>query len=326
MWRAAKLLAALGHLVAGTDDMTSTKLIKVALCAVTVAVILAGCGSSSSHNGSSGAGGTASGGAPGSGGTTGAGGSGTAGATGSGGVTGSGGTTGTGGVTGTGGATGSGGIASSGGSTGSGGAAGGGGHPSAGQGGLSGGAGHPAGGTTGSGGSAGSSGSAFLLTSMHLADGAHFDSKYTCASNNGQLGGGINPDLEWMNAPAGTMSFAITFLDATLINAGMDMYGNHWAVWNIPATTTAFPEGTKTLSGALANAKQSGTFLAPCAQSLMNGMDDQYEFTIYALSVPTLTVSGSMVANARTALKTAMTAGQVLGTAVLHGHAGLNGM
>jgi phosphatidylethanolamine-binding protein (PEBP) family uncharacterized protein len=163
---------------------------------------------------------------------------------------------------------------------------------------------------------------------MHLADGAHFDSKYTCASNNGQLGGGVNPDLEWANPPAGTMSFAITFLDMTLINAGGSntRLGEHWAIWNIPASVSTLPEATKTLSGDLANAKQSGTYLAPCAQSLMNNMDDQYEFTVYALSTATLNVSSASVANARSALMTAMSAGQVLGTAVLHGHAGLKGM
>jgi len=130
-----------------------------------------------------------------------------------------------------------------------------------------------------------------------------------------------------MNAPAGTMSFAITFLDTTLINAGMDSLGNHWAMWNIPATVMTLPEGTTTLSGSLMNAKQSGTFLAPCAQSLMGGMDDQYAFTVYALSTATLNVTGGTgVAQARTALANAMTAGQVLATAVLHGHAGLKGM
>ncbi len=88
----------------------------------------------------------------------------------------------------------------------------------------------------------------------------------------------------------------------------------------------SLPEGTTTLSGALATAKQSGTFLAPCAQSLMNNMDDQYAFTLYALSTSTLNVTGGTgVAQARTALATAMTSGQVLGTAVLHGHAGLMG-
>jgi phosphatidylethanolamine-binding protein (PEBP) family uncharacterized protein len=156
---------------------------------------------------------------------------------------------------------------------------------------------------------------------------AHFASKYTCQANGGTLGGGVNPELDWANPPAGTMSFAITFLDTTLINAGMDMLGNHWAIWNIPTTVTSLPEATKMLSGNLMAATQSGTFLAPCAQSLMGGMDDQYAFTIYALSTKTLNVSGGTgVAQARTALAAATTANQVLGTAVLHGHAGLKGM
>ena len=47
-----------------------------------------------------------------------------------------------------------------------------------------------------------------------------------------------------------------------------------------------------TLTGDLAAAKQSGKFLTPCAQSLMNNMDDQYAFTLYALSTPTLSHHG----------------------------------
>ena len=42
-----------------------------------------------------------------------------------------------------------------------------------------------------------------------------------------------------------------------------------------------------TLTGDLANARQvaplGNAFLSPCAQSLMNGMDDIYAFTLYAL-------------------------------------------
>ena len=84
---------------------------------------------------------------------------------------------------------------------------------------------------------------------------------------------------------------------------------------------STIPKGTKALSGDLAAAKQNGNYLAPCAQSLKNNMDDQYEFTIYALSGETLAVSGTSVANALTALK----AVAPLGTAKLHGHAGLKG-
>jgi len=48
-------------------------------------------------------------------------------------------------------------------------------------------------------------------------------------------------------------------------------------------------------------------------------LDDQYEFTVYALSTATLNVSGTAVANALAAPK-AITP---LGMAKLHGHAGL---
>ena len=315
--------------------MNSNKHIKFAVRGLALAALLTGCSSSDMNNGNTGTGGSSP---TGTGGSTSTGTGGSA-STGTGGFTATGGSvgTGTGGTLSTGGSTGTGGVANTGGSAGSGGVAGGGGHPGGGgHGGVTGGAGHSGGGNLGSGGSsgsAGSSGSSFALTSMHQMEGAKFDTKYTCQESPplsgkqvGGLGNGVNPDLEWTNPPAGTMSFAITFLDTTLIDAKMDSLGNHWAMWNIPATVMSLPEATTSLSGDLSAAKQSGTFLAPCAQSLMNNMDDQYAFTIYALSTTTLNVSGTGVANARAALSTAMTAGQVLGTAVLHGHAGLKGM
>jgi phosphatidylethanolamine-binding protein (PEBP) family uncharacterized protein len=304
--------------------MKPTMLFKIAAAALSFGLVLAGCGSSTDNTGTGGT--SATGGTNGTGGTTGTGGTATGGTTGTGGTSATGGTTATGGITGTGGAAGAAGHGGggAGGATGSGGSAGAAGH---GSGGTAGGAGGAAGG------GAGTSGTDFSLTSMHLADGAHFDSKYTCQESPplsgksvGGLGNGVNPDLEWANAPSGTMSFAITFLDTTLINAGMDQYGNHWAMWNIPATVATLPEATMTLSGNFANAKQSGTFLAPCAQSLMGGVDDQYAFTIYALASTSLGVTGGTgVAQARTALSNAIAAGQVLGMAVLHGHAGLMG-
>jgi len=317
--------------------MNSNTHVTFAIRGLALAALLTGCSSSNTNNGTTGSGGSP---ATGTGGSTSTGTGGSP-ATGTGGSSATGGSLGTGGTVSTGGSIGTGGVADTGGSAGSG--SGGGGHTGGGgHAGATGGAGHAGGGSTGSGGSggssgsggsAGSSGSDFTLTSMHQMDGAKFDTKYTCAESppesgqmTGKLYNGVNPDLEWANPPAGTMSFAITFLDTTLIDAKMDSLGNHWAIWNIPATVMSFPEATKTLSGTLANAKQSGMFLAPCAQSLMNNMDDQYAFTIYALSTATLNVSGTGVANARTALSTAMTAGQVLGTAVLHGHAGKYGM
>jgi hypothetical protein len=168
-------------------------------------------------------------------------------------------------------------------------------------------------------GAGGTGSGTFSLTSPDLAEGAHFDSAYTCDSNGGMLGSGANPELDWTGAPSGTKSFVITFIDTTL---GADnALGQHWAIWNIPASVMKFPKGTTTLTGDLMAAKQARTYLAPCAQSLMNNMDDVYEFTVYALGTDTLSIQGTSVANCLTALKTAM----VLGKATLHGHAGLKG-
>jgi len=275
--------------------MHSLKLFRFAMTGLGLAVALTGCGAADTMGGT---GGSA--------------------LAGSGGTQGSGGTTGTGGAKGTGGATGTGGaLAGMGGMSGTGGATG------SGTGGV----------VAGSGGSPGTDGgprpdggsSTFTLTSPDLADNAKFGKMFTCDASTGTFGAGVNPELDWAGVPAGTKSFAMTFIDTTL--GDTSPMGQHWAIWNIPwnsatGVVSKFPQGTKTLTGDLATAKQSGTFLTPCAQSLMNNMDDQYAFTIYALSTETLTVPGTgTVANALTALK-AITP---LGTAVLHGHAGLKG-
>jgi len=343
--------------------MHSPRLFRCTVLGLGLAVTLAACGSSSTSSppgpgGSvSSTGGTASGGAS-SGSTTGSGGAASGGILGLGGTL-SGGTTGAGGNT-SGGATGSGGNSiggsvgsGAGGATaGSGGASkaetgGGGGASSSGgiegtggdggstvatggygAGGNGAGGGHTGGADASSAGGAmgdaggGSGSGSFSLTSPDLAEGAHFDAKFTCASTAGtvgQLGNGVNPELDWSGAPAGTQSFTITFIDTTL--GDTNPMGQHWAIWNIPATVTKFPQATATLTGDLATAKQSGKFLTPCAQSLTNNMDDQYELTVYALSTATLNVSGTSVANCLTALK----AVTPLGTAKLHGHAGLKG-
>jgi len=312
------------------------KLVNFAVAGFSLALVLGGCSSGSGDNGGGGSGGSSSpgaGGATGSGGTTGSGGSSAGGTTGSGGSS-VGGTTGAGGSS-AGGATGAGGSGA-GGSTGAGGESGrggGGGSSAGGSGGGNGGRGGAgeAGrggslgtGGSGTGGSAGASGT-FSLTSPSLADGAHFDMKFTCAAQNGTFGAGVNPELDWTGVPANTKSFAMTFIDTTI--GENNAMGQHWAIWNIPWDGTTnkvsmLPEGLgATLTGDLANAKQNGKFLAPCAQMVTNNMDDQYAFTIYALSSATLNVQGTSVANALTALH-AITP---LGTAVLHGHAGLKG-
>ena len=211
-----------------------------------------------------------------------------------------------------------------------------GGAPSGGMGGkASGGA--SSGGASGASGTAGGTGGNFTLVSTDVMDGAKFDGKFTC--NGGTIGGGINPELHWSGSPAGAMSFAITFIDTTL---GADnSMGQHWAMYNIPSTVMEIAQGalTKTLMGDISMAKQAtplnNGFLAPCAGSLKNGMDDNYEFTIYALSTASLASAGTSVASVLQALGILNSSGKltnppmlnsaVLGSAVLHAHAGLKG-
>ena len=98
--------------------------------------------------------------------------------------------------------------------------------------------------------------------------------------------------------------------------------GQHWAIWDIPATAIQFPKGTTTLTGTLAAAMQSNKYLAPCPSG-----NDTYEFTLYALSTPTLSVtgaSGSGTSNSAGVAKVlaALKLVTPLGTATLHGTSG----
>jgi phosphatidylethanolamine-binding protein (PEBP) family uncharacterized protein len=289
--------------------MNPSKLIKFAVTGFGLALTLTGCGSSTDGSGTGGS--SSTGGATGSGGATG---------NATGGTTGTGGTTSTGGITGTGGINGTGGTAGAAGHpAGGGGTAGAAGHP-AGGGGTAGTAGHPPGGASGSSGAGGSAGTTggLTLTSPDQADGVAFASMFTCAAT-GMLGTGINPELDWSGAPAGTMSFAITFID-TKLGANMAT-GQHWAIWDIPATASEFPKGTTMLTGALTGAMQTNKYLAPCPSG-----NDTYAYTLYALSSATLNVtgaSGSGTANSAGVAKvlTALAAVTPLATATLHGTA-----
>ncbi|MGD0476434.1 MAG: YbhB/YbcL family Raf kinase inhibitor-like protein [Candidatus Velthaea sp.] len=54
-------------------------------------------------------------------------------------------------------------------------------------------------------------------------------------------GGNQSPELEWINAPRGTRSFAIMMFDE-------DASFVHWAMYNVPATRSSLPQGAGTLS------------------------------------------------------------------------------
>jgi Raf kinase inhibitor-like YbhB/YbcL family protein len=137
---------------------------------------------------------------------------------------------------------------------------------------------------------------------------------FTCA------GDGHSPPLEWSGAPAGTMSFAMVFVDTTIINASMtDSRGYHSAIWDMPASTMGLPEdvpdGATITSPVMAkqfNPIRPG-YLGPCPNHKNGEPADTYEFRLYALPVATLTGQLNNVRN----IYLAIMAANPLGMAVL---------
>lgn len=173
-------------------------------------------------------------------------------------------------------------------------------------------------GDDGSGGTGGTGGG-FTLTSSGFTDGQTMPLKYTCDGKNFPYSGmppvdHLLPALNWTAGPADTQSYAIVFKDVTLTTGTpINELGYHWAIWNIPASVRALPEGLPSGNpvAAVAGAQQfsSGLFnhgyIGPCPSwsvapgSPLLGMTppptvstDSYTFTVFAFSTATVTPPG----------------------------------
>lgn len=92
-------------------------------------------------------------------------------------------------------------------------------------------------------------------------------------------GGNLAPALEWKNPPEGTRSFAVTVFDP---DAPTGAGWWHWALVNLPATTTALERGAAPPKGALQLRNDLGAvgYSGPCPPP---GKPHRYEFTVWAL-------------------------------------------
>ncbi|WP_438031623.1 YbhB/YbcL family Raf kinase inhibitor-like protein [Sorangium sp. So ce204] len=154
----------------------------------------------------------------------------------------------------------------------------------------------------GSGGSGGAPSEEFALASTNHEEGAKFADKYTCQTAGFQ--NSVMPELHWTPGPAGTKSYAITFIDVTLAHATPSQpNGYHWVLYNIPATTTSLPEGFKQADATQLRAMQNSNYLGPCPNfgSSSGTKTDTYEFTIYALAEESITITGTGTAAVRDA-------------------------
>ena len=76
-----------------------------------------------------------------------------------------------------------------------------------------------------------------VMTITGFADGSDIPLKYT------QAGTQTSPEITWVNAPAGTVTFLLHMHDADFSRNHTTDDQLHWLVWNIPGTAASLPEG-----------------------------------------------------------------------------------
>lgn len=130
----------------------------------------------------------------------------------------------------------------------------------------------------------------FALTSTAFEDGGTLPVVYTCD------GAGLSPPLAWVDAPQGTVEFAI--LMTTLANDGLKW---NWVLYGIPGNATALAENDPDGTAGLTSDGPELAYSPPCSQG---PGAKTYTFTIYALSgapafdVPAAQVNGAVLTSA----------------------------
>jgi Raf kinase inhibitor-like YbhB/YbcL family protein len=140
----------------------------------------------------------------------------------------------------------------------------------------------------------------FELSSPDVAAGKTIGMNYVF-NGFGSTGQNISPALSWKNAPTRSKSFAIMVHDPDAPTGGAGFW--HWAVVNIPATTTALAQGAGTLDsqGLPAGTQQIATDFGspgwggPCPP--VGNAPHHYNFTVYALKVDKLELPAKATAS-----------------------------
>lgn len=113
----------------------------------------------------------------------------------------------------------------------------------------------------------------------------------------GCTGQNISPYLHWVNAPAGTKSFAVTAYDP---DAPTGSGWWHWVMYNIPASTTELVAGAGNGKNAPRGSVQGTTdfgtkgYGGPCPPP--GDKPHHYHFTVFALKVDKIDVPSNATA------------------------------
>ena len=96
-------------------------------------------------------------------------------------------------------------------------------------------------------------------------------------------GGNVSPALDWVGAPAGTMSFGVFFEDLTISF-------DHSAIWDIPADATGLPQDVDhdPMPADVPGAVQCRNWAMQWGYGGPGSDSNSYQFTLYALDVATL--------------------------------------
>lgn len=141
----------------------------------------------------------------------------------------------------------------------------------------------------------------FTLSSPDLA-GNTFTTKYIL-NGFGCTGENVSPALVWSNVPAGTKSLHLQVHDPDA-PTGSGFW--HWAVYNMPPTTTGLAQGAGNSPAALPPGAYggntdffdtgatgpNGNYGGPCPPT--GDAPHRYNFTLYALSVDQVEVAGGI--------------------------------
>lgn len=142
---------------------------------------------------------------------------------------------------------------------------------------------------------------AFALSSSDLSGGS-FDNKFVL-DGFGCKGGNVSPALEWRNLPAGTKSLTLQVHDPDA-PTGSGFW--HWAIYNMPATTSNLPQGAgNSAAGLPAPAFGGNTDFQDTGATGVNGSyggpcpptgdkPHRYIFTLYALAVDDVQKAGGV--------------------------------
>lgn len=134
------------------------------------------------------------------------------------------------------------------------------------------------------------------VTSSSFADGAEIPAKYAGAQ-------GVSPQLSWSGAPATAMSYVLIMHDVDVAIPAGSLANDisHWVVWNIPASTTAIPEGGPVPSGAGQYSLRGPQYMGPAPPA--GHPFHHYIFQVYALNATLEVAAGATRADVEKAME-----------------------